>query len=303
MLRELNNPAVNDNAVHGADIDMIDSAMSMQNVPLPDDRALHYGAATCMIDSVMRPSAVVTLPAAQGRPPAPVPPQEIIESPLQQNSNPHDDNAVHGAIVCPSDSAARPSEVATLPAAQGQPPAPMPPQVINAPTSAASSKRRRVTPSAIKKGVRACVNKLIKSVEKRHHQFIKKIQQQQQQQLKDEHVKQQRRHVMQQWEVHHLPVPGVPDMKQVDLCLKYSRFVPPELRSIICPKPDDSKIEMIKSLRQDKRKKRLDAIKSLKGEKGVVGDDGVLEWSMDQDGMDGVEKDIDEGMESECSDS
>ena len=155
-------------------------SLRVQNAPLPDDSAL-CGAAIGMIDSAGRPSAVATLPVAQGQPPVPLPPQEIIESPSQQNANPHDDDAACGAAMCPSDSAVRPSEVATLPAAQGQPPAPMPPQVINTPTPAASSKRRRITPSAIKKGVRACVNKLIKSVEKRHHQFIKKIQQQQQQ--------------------------------------------------------------------------------------------------------------------------
>ena len=51
------------------------------------------------------------------------------------------------------------------------------------------------------------------------------------------------------------------------------------------------------------RRPREDRIKSLKGEKGVLGDDGVLEWSMDQKEMDCIEKDIDKGVDSKCSDS
>ena len=51
-----------------------------------------------------------------------------------------------------------------------------------------------------------------------------------------------------------------------------------------------------------KLKRRLDIIKYLKREKGVVSSDGILEWSIDQDRMDSFEKDIDKGIESECSD-
>ena len=100
-------------------------------------------------------------------------------------------------VACPTDSAmVCPSVVATLPAARGRPLAPAPPQGIITPNAAVPPKRRRITPSVIKRDVRACINKLIKSVEKRHHQSIKRIRHHQQQQIKAQAIKQQRRQIM-----------------------------------------------------------------------------------------------------------
>ena len=53
--------------------------------------------------------------------------------------------------------------------------------------------------------------------------------------------------------------------------------MPDEFRSIMCSKPDDSKINKIKEQRKETSKKRLLKIKSMKNVGGVVGDDGALD--------------------------
>ena len=136
---------------------------------------------------------------------------------------------------------------------------------------------RRFTQSAIKIGVKTCVNRMVKKVEQRHLKYIKELEEKQRQQEKALQEIQQRRQIIKQHDYTTLPTPSIPDIKQVDLYLKYSRFVPEEFRSIICPKPDDLKINKIKELRKETSKKRLLKIKSMKNVRGIVGDDGTLD--------------------------
>ena len=66
--------------------------------------------------------------------------------------------------------------------------------------------------------------------------------------------------------------PGIPDMKKVDSCEKYRECIPDVLHYIIFPKPEDETIKRIKDHRRNTSNKRLDKIKTMKGEKCVFDD-------------------------------
>ena len=69
-----------------------------------------------------------------------------------------------------------------------------------------------------------------------------------------------------------IDLPGILDMKQLDLCLKYCRFVPDHLHHLICPKPPNEMIEKTKDYYQHTANKRLHKIKMMKGKKVIVHD-------------------------------
>ena len=58
--------------------------------------------------------------------------------------------------------------------------------------------------------------------------------------------------------------PKIPDMKQVDLCNKYRRFVPDAFHDEIFPEPTKEQQDGVKAHRKDtatKRKEKLDLLK------------------------------------------
>ena len=72
--------------------------------------------------------------------------------------------------------------------------------------------------------------------------------------------------------------PGIQDIKQVDLYLKYRRFILKTYWNDICPKPSADKIQRIKSQRLATSQKRLEKLKAIQD---TVGDDDDLRESDD----------------------
>ena len=53
--------------------------------------------------------------------------------------------------------------------------------------------------------------------------------------------------------------PGISEIKQVELYLKWRGVIPHEFQDDICPKPEDHVLETIKNEKRDKEKKRIAA--------------------------------------------
>jgi hypothetical protein len=59
---------------------------------------------------------------------------------------------------------------------------------------------------------------------------------------------------MKQYELEQLMEPGLPEIKQVELWVKWRKFIPSQFRDEICPRPNEKIIARIKEEKNDKLK-------------------------------------------------
>jgi hypothetical protein len=76
----------------------------------------------------------------------------------------------------------------------------------------------------------------------------------------------ERREAMRSYAFKGLKPPGLSELKQVDLYLKYRPFIPPEHQDEICPRPSDEVMEKIKKERNEKQRGKASDKRALQTE-------------------------------------
>ena len=76
----------------------------------------------------------------------------------------------------------------------------------------------------------------------------------------------ERRKAMRSYAFKRLKPPGLSELKQVDLYLKYRPFIPPEHQDEICPRPSDAVMEKVKKERNEKQRGKAADKRSLQNE-------------------------------------
>jgi hypothetical protein len=83
--------------------------------------------------------------------------------------------------------------------------------------------------------------------------------------------------LMKQYELEQLMEPGLQEIKQVELWVKWRKFIPPQFRDEICPRPNEKIIARIKKEKNDKlkvkklaKKKKIDQPPAVATESELV---------------------------------
>jgi hypothetical protein len=92
-----------------------------------------------------------------------------------------------------------------------------------------------------------------------------------------------RSELMKQYKLEQLREPGLREIKQVELWVKWRKFIPPQFRDEICPRPDEKIITRIKKEKNDKLKvKNLAKKKKIEQPPAVATESELVLESIEQ---------------------